>query len=396
MGAPNHELIPAAILLDNPGITREEYAQLLRQTHFSCFNERRPNQPWQKPGPYHHETPNFHKGLYSLAEILHLPPPKEPLNIKYPDKDPQGFPIPRPEFISFSQRKNGEWVEPRFEVGIFAKTIVDGEEDIEESVFSPLEVGDIFYPWHGGYRGLVEKVYLTKKLNQNPKTDGIEDYEDHPTYRQKLRITKFGTYIKILRFATEKDLTAKFPQFAVDNLFDFSISSGILLHEGIWRQDKEPKLLWLKRDNKYYLDLDFFLSKSHEGEIENSYTNLILTAEAIRNKAWAFLSYCGFRHTNSFLRDFPEASRRYRQAAFDSFTSTGAAKSGLSNLEFLRFRIETGWHQRQDDPETLKRKQELYARLGRKEDEYYLSKWKKQPAKKTKQKNSDTPIHLEF
>lgn len=69
------------------------------------------------------------------------------------------------------------------------------------------------------------------------------------------------------------------------------------------------------------------------------YTDLILTKEAIKHKAWKLLSYKGRGHLQDFLRDFPDARVEYERAVFDSHTSLSAKLQGLSVSDFLRFRM---------------------------------------------------------
>ena len=60
MGYPYNELIAPAILLTNPGITREEFIKLLDETHSSCIHEYRPGDPWDY---YVYEDEIYHRGL---------------------------------------------------------------------------------------------------------------------------------------------------------------------------------------------------------------------------------------------------------------------------------------------------------------------------------------------
>lgn len=69
------------------------------------------------------------------------------------------------------------------------------------------------------------------------------------------------------------------------------------------------------------------------------YTDLILTAEAIRNKAWKLLSRRGLSHKLAFLEDFPQANERYTKAVIDAEASFNARNRGLTTTDFLRMRL---------------------------------------------------------
>jgi hypothetical protein len=73
--------------------------------------------------------------------------------------------------------------------------------------------------------------------------------------------------------------------------------------------------------------------------LELGYTDLILTAEAIRHNAWKLLSYKGRMYLQDFLQDFPDSRAEYNHAVWDSHTSLSAKLQGMSISDFLRFRM---------------------------------------------------------
>lgn len=71
MGYPYHKLIAPAILFKNPGITREEFVEILDQTHSPLFREYAEEEPWD----YYDEKfedERYHSGLEGLAQFLGL------------------------------------------------------------------------------------------------------------------------------------------------------------------------------------------------------------------------------------------------------------------------------------------------------------------------------------
>jgi len=90
---------------------------------------------------------------------------------------------------------------------------------------------------------------------------------------------------------------------------------------------------WIQKKGRYFLDMSFL------DQIDDDlYSCLILTAEAIKNKAWNFLCYDGRRNVQRFLYDHPSSLKRYSKAIFDLSISRFAQKRGFTNIELLRFR----------------------------------------------------------
>lgn len=71
MGTANNALIPAAILLDNPGITKEKFVELLENTHSSWISSPKINDSIEY-FEERYDSDEFKGGLEGLAEILGL------------------------------------------------------------------------------------------------------------------------------------------------------------------------------------------------------------------------------------------------------------------------------------------------------------------------------------
>ena len=99
---------------------------------------------------------------------------------------------------------------------------------------------------------------------------------------------------------------------------------------------------WVKVNDRYSLapeTFDRISAGSNTTAMSFGYTDLVLTAEAIRNRAWKILSYKGLKHSPRFMRYFPEARKRYSRAVWDSHTSLSAKQQNMTISDLLRFRI---------------------------------------------------------
>lgn len=221
MGYPYAELVAPAILLNNPGLTKEEFAGLLDETRSSDFREFSQADPWDS----HDEKDPRQKGLEGLADALSLQL--------------------RPEI----------W------------TLMETRSQSERTPFKDL-------------------------------------YDQYPPE------TKYD-------FAKERGNFR-----VVFNRFDF---------------------LWLNRDGRYYLDPEMLdsmpISFRSSGWNGYGYTDLVVTAEAIKHQAWKVLSRRGRQHIPAFFRDFPDSYDRYSRAVFDAEASFNARNRAKNHTELLRMRL---------------------------------------------------------
>jgi len=126
-------------------------------------------------------------------------------------------------------------------------------------------------------------------------------------------------------------------------MYDFSQPEGHFSVGWGWKN-----FLWRLEDGKYYLDEETFnripagfFQRDRKGELSYGYTDLILTAEAIKHEAWKLLSYRGLDHLGYFMKDFPDSKQRYEQAVWDSHTSLAAKNRGMTVTELLRLRLSS-------------------------------------------------------
>lgn len=328
MGSACGDLIMPAILYMNPGKTKEELSELIDEVEASPLTEFKDSDPWDI---HHREYIDYlHLGLDGVAHLLKLSESKKEFKI-----DENGFKIAPPEYKLFFDP-------PKAVVTIHEKNIIKKPKRIKRGYSKLIKVGDIFkneWDHPREKRGIVTKIYSEEFDEPSRDTDKkpycIYDVEVKPI------ITKFRKE----EFNSEQELWKKWPQLHPNNSFDWSKEKGKFgsVGEGDYLSD----FSWKMNNGRYFLDEELFnimpASKLCEslqiGEDKMwGYTNLILTAEAIKNKAWKLISYKA-TFNDKFLRDFPSAKEAYDKAVWDSHTSLHAKQNNMNISDFLRWRI---------------------------------------------------------
>ena len=330
MGYAYNELVAPAVLLGNPGITREEFVTLLDQTHSSCFHEYKPEEPWE----YHTkqtEDSKYHRGLEGLAAILGLEDSQRFVKSQQPKVDENGLLIRAPLMLPAR-----EGSDHKFEVVVHERNVFEEPKLEEANSWDELSVGDIWEEvMMGAERGIVLKILKETKYRRRKCQDADES---GPGYYYKMMIRPFYPDGREEHFKSAQELYEKWPQFHPDFVNDWSQERGHFTCIGYLGGND---FLWLQRQGKYYFDnatLDR-IPASFRCSGSLGYTDLILTSEAIKHKAWKVLSYRGLQHFPQFLEDFPDVIPRYTRAVWDSHISLSAKMQGMTVSDFLRFRV---------------------------------------------------------
>lgn len=329
MGYPYNELVAPAVLWMNPGVTREELVELLDQTHSSGGFGIGEERPWDYVGKC--EDDSYHNGLTGLARKLYLCDSGEYEKFKEPSSDEHGLLIRPPCFLGFSEEKK------RFEVVVHERNVFGAPKRIVERSMKGLSIGD-FVDWQGMAsveEGLISKIFEERYLWARNEDNPTDSLMSGLKFEYDLEVRPFYDEGRREEFETEDELYSKWPQFHPDFRFDWGSSKGsfmVLLGRN--------RFFWEQRDGKYYFDpKSFEVMPAGFNSGGWGYTDLLLTAFAIRKKAWKILSYRGLDHFDSFVRDFPDVKETYRRAVLDSHTSLYAKRRGMSVKEFLRFRL---------------------------------------------------------
>lgn len=334
MGFPYNELIAPAILLDNPGITREEFIKLLNKVHSFSIYEFKEGDPWNCKAYMKHEDKEYHQGLEGLAHILSLECNKQYKIFKKHSVDEYGLFIRSPYCLPLDkkQKENSGY---KFEVICHIRNILGESQVVRELSWGKLKVGDMWEECQlGEDKGLVGKIFEEKCFYDPEEKDRFAS--EGPRYEYKMEIAPIHGEYKRELFTSEEELHKAWPQFHPDFVYNWSQKTGsfpVLL--------SEERFLWLNKDGKYYLDKETFnrISASFRISLNFGYTDLILTSEAIKHKAWKILSYRGLVHSYAFLRDFPDIKPRYEKAVWDGHTSLYAKQRGMTNYDLLRTRM---------------------------------------------------------
>ncbi len=148
-----------------------------------------------------------------------------------------------------------------------------------------------------------------------------------------------------------------FPQLQVDSVFDWSPNQGKINLPTLGSTSSNFGCYrWIRKGNRYFFDPATFdridttsflelLKRKEVGEEETKgqeygggYTDLLLTAEAIKRRAWALFSWSGVFLMGDFFKQYPFVREVYNQAVVDSHYSLYAKGRGLSYQDLLRVR----------------------------------------------------------
>lgn len=325
MGCANNSLIPAAILLLNPGINRDEFAKLLKETKSSDFKQYLPKEPWNFFDK--NWGLSYQGGLEGLASILGLNLTREFQNFNNKKTDENGLKIDSPYLWNYSNEKT----KYNFAVQIHEQNKLLPSKKIEIYGYEKKSIGEtIMNVW--GEVGMIKEILKEEFIGEIDKknSDKISSYE------YKLKISPIEKIFRKETFSSKEEVYKKWPIFDPKNKFDWLKEKG-RFKSGILSLYKRLNcFLWKQQDGKYYFDKNSFekMKSNNFG-----YTDLILTQEAIKNHAWKILSYKGYIYTEQFLKDFPSAKAAYDKAVWDSHTSLHAKKEKMSVSDFLRMRI---------------------------------------------------------
>ena len=331
MGFPYHELVPPAILLDNPGIDRRTFTTLLNRIKANWMIEYERKDPWNSGARSVNE---FHSGLEGLARVLRLEETEKYKQFRTPTYDANHIAIHPPQLIPIKE-ESGLFPDFKFEVRTHKENLLGNPERTEECSWVRLEEGDLWEDLYGFHGAIVTKIY-SEKLPENKPSKKREDEEnpENRIYHYDMEVRHINQKWENFVFSSEKEVYSKFPLFSPKKRFEWNQQRGkfYCLMSNDFR--------WLMEDGKYYLDPETFnrIGEGFSRTFEGGYHDLILTAEAIKQKAWKVLSYKGLKHLPQFLQDFPESRARYEKAVWDSQTSLYAKQKEMTVSDFLRWR----------------------------------------------------------
>lgn len=345
MGSANNWLIPPAILLNNPGITREEFVKLLQEVrpNESLYNfESWLQLPWDSVG---YESDYFHEGPHGLAKILGLQESKDFRSITWRKRDIFGFPLSSPELFVIPVSVDGVSKSPRYFVQIQTGNSIFQETTSKGYDFNGVNIGDVWID-EGRGRLLVDKVIYKRKLTKKEKKELKEEdiLLKLPDFFAKVRGRVFHSETEMHCFAELSSLIRMFPFFDPYFMYDWSQQSETFTEPfPIDLRNQLCGLRWMQENGGYSLDMTKLPAcfKTVNGLNQDGYTDLVVSAEALKAKAWKVFVYHGYeqRRVDVFLDSFPEAKRAHEKAVWDGYTSEFADRERMTVNEFLRWRL---------------------------------------------------------
>src|SRR3989338_6176458 len=257
MGAPNYELAPAAILLDNPIISIEDFAERLNEVRCSAWWHCKPKDTYRSWGrrqngmskEYTGEYNTFHRGRYGIAEsILHLPESEEFLK-RYPVMyDFEGLKVMPPDF--YLQEKAGEdkWVEPSFQIRFHVGNKILEEKIMEYYSRKKLSAGDISGCDMTGELYVVDEIIEEGKLTEEILESG------NYGWAYKMKVRTFDEIFREEKYKNEADLTEARPELAFENRYDLKAMGGVLYPSNPNHLPGSQEFFWKQQDGRYSLD----------------------------------------------------------------------------------------------------------------------------------------------
>jgi hypothetical protein len=347
MGAPNNWLIPPAVLYNNPGITREEFVQLLDETRtgYGTISFHDINNwlrvPWNFIGD---EEGDYHKGIHGLAEILGLEKSINFKAIEWKDRDLRGAWLDSPDLTIVPIFSKNSWLPPRYVVEIHTGNKFYDEVFSEGYLPDELNVGDFWVDNHG--RNIVVKeIIKQRKLNKKEKRKIERDEEISclVNFFIKVRGLPFYCERESHDFGDLQTMVNNFPFFDPDFMYNWSQERGVF-HEpfNLYEVNRKDGFAWKQKNGKYYLDISKLpVNFQWKPPRQDGYLNLVVSAEALKFKAWKLFAFHGYEgeRAEAFLEAFPEAKKVHEKAVWDGYTSEFAQSQGMTINEFLRARL---------------------------------------------------------
>jgi hypothetical protein len=364
MGGPCDILIPAAVLYDNPeGLSFEEF---YKKVNLISGKVGSGDIDWWKENRY----------LFS-GQILNLPLTKE-----YEETEKSNY---NTELKYFRERFDG----------LFDMKVIKKQHTLlEDKVIFNVETD--FTPKHhegysvGDYLDETEKTYWAKGIPEKYMSDAsieiritsviekdepiLVDYEKWEV-NQKLEGIPINFYRSEEKFKDENEVALRYPKYSLNNVYDFSSDSGWLFPSSV--EGTKAGLLrsgpgtfrWNMREGKYFLDKEYMFSHLSPNSVysrdsqshwsayshidlsrewihpENggifSFSDLILTSEAIKKENWNLLGYTGNRHELlKFLYNNEDSLCNYENSVLETELYMLAKKSGWTNSEYIRAHME--------------------------------------------------------
>jgi hypothetical protein len=344
MGGPNTYLLPAAVLYENPGVTREEFADLLNQIHFSLEGYPYPEKPWEEYD-LDEEDIGLHLGLYGLSSVLSIRDnipgssfwdcSQKEMNrlhqeIMNSERAPYDF------YVIANRDKDNNWVSPSYRVYSLVeykesqetKTGLVHKEELE-LLKKDKELKTEFKDSKKTIKKIILDIEVLGKGEIIEQRIGKKILKEGPFYNTKINYRTLTPEYIFRDFEIFEEFNKNYPQHHYDNLGDWDKESGKFGHFTLGKVLGE----WVKTGKRYYL------KNPLEKFNETLFSDLIITSEIIKKKSWCLFKYYGYDNAMRFLVEHPDVWKKREKAILDYYNYKYAKAQGMNNTEFLRFSL---------------------------------------------------------
>lgn len=350
MGMPFHQFIPAAILMDNPGITLEEFTHLLNQVNVKPY--------------FSDQLLDYNKIPYLISDSFYSEIITNAVKIFRLNNDLSNLPEPPKEdrlkfsgLHVFPRCDDGKWQESGYRLVTYKGKLVRSPKSHKHIRSQGAELGDYIQLSNINQENLTHIIIekdgklFFQEDNKKPlffvDEAGIQKVVLNGTrkqqgYFQDINISRVDPIYEVKEWSDYKSLVADHPEFALEQLVDLDQDSGVLYKKPTWWTPMKPEpIRWYKQGNKYYLDINDIIKHKQETE----YTSIKLTSEAIRHKEWQVISYnLGYERAaieSDFFKRHPDIVTKHRNSVIQFWDLVEA--QGMSVNEWLRLRALQPW-----------------------------------------------------
>ena len=328
MGYAYDGLVPVALLWKNPGVTKEEFCELLKNSQWT-EHDMKEEDPWDLRGTRYNSATQYYTGLHGFASTFGIGPSdfcRDYSNIEIFDE--MGFEKRKP-CLGIKPRftEDFEALEPSYQVIRHIKNEF-GKEEFGRRYFTRLDLED----------GKI--ISWGHDLGTSKAKIDFRNYECNADDIHVLT-HRMDNILEKEHFPDLISLTKSYPQFHPCVEYDFSQEEGSMKPSYWTKHGEVHPFSWKMEDGKYYLNGERMMDQIYGMNGGHySFQNLVLTGMALERNAGKMISERGLKHTEGFFRDFPGTREEYERALGDNFTFSHAKKEGMRYSEALRFRLE--------------------------------------------------------
>lgn len=327
MGYYYAELVPPAILFNNPGINMKEFDTLLRKTE--------------------HQVLTKYEPIYLLARTLCLPTNESFKKNRQNGKtilDVHSLPL-SPPTLYYDCKNN------KYEVSLHVRNNLSPSINHTNIEFSEIYENQTTYLngedyWYSETKCLVKSILEKRKIKLTPSHPFYNEFDKskNKVFQYQFVCQKIDEIYEEQVFNSEAELFNKWPRFRPENRFNFSLSNGEFYSMNFLKKN----FLWKQVNGRYFFDeKSFDLMPAGGSKLRYQgagFTDLVVTPEIIKSNISNLPNYNARDYDEEFqllIEDLPEISKRKIETAiWDAHTSIHAKEEKLTHLELMHRRLE--------------------------------------------------------